>query len=146
MKKIKVYLDDFAFEPVRAHSTDAGLDIKSPSNFVVAPHGSATINTGVHISIPEGYAGFVKSKSGLNVKHDITAEGVVDAGFSGSVVIKLHNLGDEEYHISPKDKVAQIVILPILTPEIEYVSKEDLEEDAANASDRGNSGFGSTGK
>jgi dUTP pyrophosphatase len=143
---MKYFLDDFAFKPERAHETDAGLDIKSPGSFTVAPHGSAKINTGLHVSIPAGYAGFIKSKSGLNVNHDIVAEGVVDAGFSGSIVIKIHNLGDEEFYVEPKDKIAQLVLLPILTPDLELVSKEELEKDAALASDRGASGFGSTGK
>ena len=74
---MKVMLDSGAFAPTRAHKTDAGLDLRSPICIEVPANGSAVIDTGVHIELPNGTVGFLKSKSGLNVKHDITSEGVI---------------------------------------------------------------------
>lgn len=142
---MKVMLDKGAYMPVRAHEWDAGLDIRTPIPITIAPAtpyngaGKAIIDTGVHVEIPKGYVGFIKSKSGLNVNNNITAEGVVDCGFTGSIVIKLYNHGSTEYHFSAGDKITQLVILPILNPELELVGELDDTE-------RGASGFGSTGR
>ena len=137
--KIKVKLDKFAFKPVRAHADDAGLDLRSPSNRLIYPRESATIDTGVHIAIPKGYVGMLKSKSGLNVNHGITSEGVIDAGYTGSIKCKLYNNSDCYFRIKAGDKITQLVIMPIITPEIEYV--DELED-----TERGSDGFGSSGK
>lgn len=136
---MKVVLDENAKVPTRAHETDAGLDIYSTVNTYVPPKGSIIIDTGVHIEIPVGYVGMLKSKSGLNVKHSITSEGVIDAGYTGSICVKLYNNSNEYFKVEKGDKISQLVILPILTPEIEIV--ESLEK-----TERGNNGFGSTGK
>ena len=77
---MKIKLDAGAFMPLRAHETDAGLDLRSPFDCVVPARGSAVIDTGVHVQLPLGTAGMLKSKSGLNVKHGITSEGVIDVG------------------------------------------------------------------
>ena len=136
--KLKVMLDPGAIMPTRAHSTDAGLDLYSPVDAVVYHGDSVTIDTGVHAEIPAGYVGMIKSKSGLNVKHNITSEGVIDCGYTGSLVVKLYNHGNAAVHIAKKQKISQLVILPIITPELELV--DGLEE-----TERGNGGFGSTG-
>lgn len=155
IEKIKVKLDHGAYAPERAHSVDAGLDLRSPKDVYVPKSeceidfddlfncgevgiGSATIDTGVHVEIPEGYVGMLKSKSGLNVKHSILSEGVIDCGYTGSIVVKLYNLSDKGYMVHRGDKISQLVILPIITPEIELV--ENLED-----TERGTGGFGSTG-
>jgi dUTP pyrophosphatase len=137
--KMKVVIDDGAYLPERAHETDAGLDIRSPRKAVVFGHDSIVIDSGVHIEIPRGFVGFLKSKSGLNVKHGITSEGVIDCGYTGSIKVKLYNNSSEMYKVERGDKISQLVILPILTPELEEV--ESLEE-----TERGDNGFGSTGK
>lgn len=136
---MKVKLDEGAFMPTRAHGTDAGLDLYSPYALFAFPKDSVCIDTGVHIEIPKGFVGMIKSKSGLNVKHDITSEGVIDCGYTGSMVVKLYNHGEECFTIERGQKISQLVILPIITPELELV--EELEE-----TERGNGGFGSTGK
>lgn len=136
---MRITLDKNAFLPERAHSHDAGLDIKSPVTVIVPAHGSAVIDTGVHVEIGVGCVGFLKSKSGLNVKHDIQSEGVIDSGYTGSIVVKLYNLGDGDYLVERGDKISQLVILPILTPVIEVV-------DSLGETERGNNGFGSSGK
>lgn len=136
---MKVMLDPGATMPTRAHSTDAGLDIYSREDVVIKPGESFKFDTGIHMEIPAGYVGMLKSKSGLNVKHGITSEGVIDSGYTGSIVVKLYNLGKFPVYIQKGMKISQLVIMPIITPDLEKVdSLEDTE--------RGNGGFGSTGK
>lgn len=125
--------------PVRAHETDAGADLRSPIDAVVPARGSCVIDTGVHIQLPHGYVGMLKSKSGLNVKHGITSEGVIDEGYTGPVKVKLYNHSSYPYGVMRGDKITQLVIIPC-----EYVDF-DLVEDLDD-SDRGGDGFGSTGK
>lgn len=136
---MKIVLDKGAFMPKRAHEDDAGYDLYSPVDREIKPKGYTTIDTGVHFQIPKGYVGFIKSKSGMNVKFSITSEGVVDSGFTGSVFVKLYNNSYRPFHISKGDKITQIVFLPVLLPELEVV--DGLEE-----TERGNNGFGSTGR
>lgn len=136
---MRITLDKGAKMPTRAHSTDAGLDLYARETKFVPAHGSATFDTGVHIELPANTVGMLKSKSGLNVKYGITSEGVIDVGYTGSIVVKLYNNGDIFYTVDKGDKISQLVILPILTPELELV--ESLDE-----TERGTCGFGSTGK
>jgi deoxyuridine 5''-triphosphate nucleotidohydrolase (dut) len=138
MNRLKIQLDPGAFRPERAHSDDAGLDLRSPMDVIVKPHSSVEIDTGVHVAIPRGFVGMIRSKSGLMVNHEITTDGTIDAGYNGSIHVKLFNHGDWHYTIRRGDKVTQLVISPIITPEIELVSA--LEE-----TERGANGFGSTG-
>lgn len=88
---MKIVLDNGAFKPYKAHPEDAGFDLMARERQIVPAHGSAIFDTGVHIEIPQGFVGFLKSKSGLNVKHGITSEGVIDAGYTGSICVKLYN-------------------------------------------------------
>ena len=136
---MKVMLDPGAKMPTRAHATDAGLDIYAKDGQVVPAKGSAIFDTGVHVEIPVGYVGFLKSKSGLNVKHGITSEGVIDAGYTGSIVVKLYNHGSYDYRVEKGDKISQLVIMPIITPGLEEV-------DTLDDTERGAAGFGSSGK
>lgn len=137
--KINVMLDEGAIMPQRMHEYDAGYDIFSPVKECVWKHSSVTIDTGVHVEIPQGYVGMLKSKSGLNVKHSITGEGVIDSGYTGSIVAKLYNDSFQNYHIEKGDKIIQLVILPIITPELVLV-------DSLADTERGDNGFGSTGR
>lgn len=137
---MKITLDNGAYMPVRGHSTDAGMDLLTPIGFVVEPHSSATVDTGVHIELPPNTVGMLKSKSGLNVKYGITSEGVIDVGYTGSIVAKLYNHGNEPVAFAAGNKITQLVILPIVIPD-ELEAVESLE-----ATERGNNGFGSTGK
>lgn len=140
---MKVKIDDGAFVPTRAHEDDAGLDLYSPIDAMIGWPGSktgnsVTIDTGVHVEIPKGYVGFLKSKSGLNVKHGIVSEGVIDSGYTGSIAVKLYNHGNSTVFVQRGQKISQLVLLPIITPELELV--DSLEE-----TERGTGGFGSTG-
>lgn len=146
---MKVKLDKGAFMPTKAHESDAGFDLYAPYAVSVQGSccndagsvflGSATIDTGVHIAIPQGYVGMIKSKSGLNVKHGLTAEGVVDSGYTGSIVVKLYNHLNDEYLFNKGEKIAQLVVMPISTEGLELV--DELED-----TERGDGGFGSTGR
>ena len=136
---MKIKLEKWAFMPERAHATDAGADLRSPVAVTVWAHSSVVIDTGVHIELPPKTVGMLKSKSGLNVKHGITSEGVIDVGYTGSIRVKLYNHSDTPYEVKVGDKISQLVIMPILTPSFELV--DELEE-----TERGNGGFGSTGR
>ena len=137
--KIPVKLDMGAIMPTRAYPTDAGLDLYTPIECAIAPKNGAVIDTGVHVAIPNGYVGFLKSKSGLNVKRGITSEGVIDSSYRGSIVVKLYNNSPVVQTFNKGDKITQLVLLPIITPELELV--DELDE-----TDRGSNGFGSTGR
>lgn len=136
---MKIKLDPWAIMPTRAHDTDAGLDLYSCEEKTVPAFGSALFNTGVHVQLPPNTAGMIKSKSGLNVKHGITSDGVVDVGYTGSIRVKLYNHSDTAYRVKRGDKISQLVIVPVVIPPLVVV--DELEE-----SERGDNGFGSTGR
>jgi dUTP pyrophosphatase len=136
---LKVILDEGAKMPTKAHEADAGFDLYTPTRQVIRPHDSVVIDTGVHIQIPEGYVGFLKSKSGLNVRYNLVGEGVIDSGYTGSIVAKLRNSGDEFVILEEGQKCIQIVFLPIPFVQLEQV-------DSFEETERGDNGFGSTGK
>ena len=138
-EELRVRLDDGAYLPERAHDTDAGLDLRTPVDAYVRAGGSTVIDTGVHIQLPPGTVGMLKSKSGLNVKDGIVSEGVIDEGYTGSITVKLYNYGTEAKQFKAGDKITQLVVLPVL-----YVKVEQVEE--IQGGDRGDGGFGSTGR
>lgn len=136
---MEIMLEDGAYMPSRGHETDAGLDLRTPKATTVPAYGSATVDTGVHVALPRGCAGLLVSKSGLNVKHDITSTGLIDEGYTGSIVVKLYNHGGEDYAFEAGDKVTQLVVLPVVYEPLEQVT-------AFNLTARGDNGFGSTGR
>lgn len=138
-KTVKIKLDEGAFVPTRAYEGDGGLDLYAMTDQVVPARGSAIFDTGVHVELVPFTAGFLKSKSGLNVKHDLTSDGVVDVGYTGSICVKLYNHGDTDYMVHRGDKISQLVVVDIRIPHLEIVDELDETE-------RGNNGFGSTGR
>jgi dUTP pyrophosphatase len=134
--QMKIMLDNGAKMPTRAHPWDAGLDLYAMHDGEV--YLNTVFDTGVHVEIPEGYVGFIKSKSGLMVNHNITTDGTIDAHYTGSIKVKLFNHGEDSYLVHAGDKIAQLVIVPCIQPRMELV--DSLEE-----TDRGDNGFGSTG-
>lgn len=136
---MQIILDNGAYMPSRGHKTDAGLDLRTPKAMTVPAYGSTTIDTGVHVELPHGCAGLLVSRSGLNVRHDITSTGLIDEGYTGSIVVKLYNHGGEDYDFDAGDKITQLVVLPVVCDPVEQVS-------AFNRTERGDSGFGSTGR
>ena len=136
---MKVKLDPGAKVPTSAHLLDAGFDLYSREDKIIPAHGSAVFDTGVHIAIDPLVAGILMSKSGLNVKHDLTNTGVIDPGYTGAIVVKLYNDGDKDYEVKQGDKISQILFVPVIKPNFELV--DDLDR-----SERGTGGFGSTGR
>lgn len=136
---MEIMLDDGAYLPSRGHASDAGLDLRTPKAVSVPAYDSVTVDTGVHVALPHGCAGLLVSKSGLNVKYNITSTGLIDEGYAGSIVVKLYNNGSECHVFEAGDKITQLVVIPVV--------REPLEQVAAFLpSERGDNGFGSTGR
>lgn len=136
---IRTKIRDDAFLPERAHDTDAGADIRTPEGFWLRAHDSEIVATGVHIELPAGTVGMLKSKSGLNTRYGIVSEGVIDEGFSGEIIVKLYNLSDHDYMFQRGDKITQLVVMPV-----HYVTYEQVDE--IQGGERGTDGYGSTGR
>ena len=144
-------LDPKAKLPVRAHSTDAGLDLFALESFELAKFERKSIKTGIAAAIPEGYVGFIKEKSGYAQKLGFhVLAGVVDCGYSGDISVVLYNprghtkdeSGQKVFNDTIKfeagQKIAQMVVLPVSLCEVEEV-------DELGDTDRGSGSFGSTG-
>lgn len=136
---MKIVLDNGAYMPIRAHTYDGGLDLYAREDAYIRANNSYLFDTGVHVQIPEGCVGFVKSKSGLMVNHGILTDGTIDCGYTGPIKVKLFNHGGSKYEVKAGDKIAQLVIVPCVLLPMELV--DSLEE-----TDRGDNGFGSTGR
>lgn len=137
---MRVKLDKGAYMPTRSHREDAGWDLRARESYVIRAHGSVVVNTGVHVELPDGTVGMIKSRSGLNTKHSIVCEGVIDVGYTGAILVKLHNLSDVSYVVEPGDRIGQLVVLPLV-----YI--DSLQEvDALGESERGENGYGSSGR
>ena len=137
---IDVVLDEGAVMPSKAHEDDAGFDLYSMTEQTIYAGNSAVFDTGVHMAIPKGYAGEVVGRSGLNINYDIICpQGTVDAGYTGSIKVKLYNMGKYNYIVRKGDRIAQLIIVP--------VSKAELAEvGVLIGTDRGNTGFGASGR
>jgi len=122
----------------------AGMDICAllETPVCLEPGASALIPTGLAVEVPEGFGAFLFARSGLAVKHGIALSngvGVVDADYRGEVRVGLINLSQTAYEIKPGERIAQLVLMP--APQVAVVEVESLEE-----TERGEGGFGSTGR
>ena len=136
---LKVKLDEDAKLPTRAYPTDAGLDLYSREDVILRSGNGWVFDTGVHAEIPAGYYGKLESKSGLMTRECIFCPGgIIDSGYGGSIAAMLFNLGDEDYHVHKGDKICQMIIMACETPSV------DIGEIVSG--ERGDSGFGSTGR
>ena len=136
---MQIKLDTGAYMPTKAHRQDAGWDLYSRDTAVVKAGSSEIFDTGVHILIPDGYAGVLVSKSGLNVNKDLTSTGLIDAGYTGSIKVKLYNHGTDDYIVFAGNKISQIMFVPIVD-NVSFVRVEEFEQ-----TERGEDGFGSSG-
>lgn len=137
---MKIVLDEGAYMPEKAHRADAGYDLRTPKRVVLRRGENVTIDTGVHMQIPDGWFGQMFSKSGLNTKKNIVSlGGTIDSGFTGSVDVTLYNFGNEDYVFETGDKIVQIVFMPCGSFSMTQV--DELED-----TDRGDKGFGSSGR
>ena len=125
--------------PTRAHPYDAGLDLYAMNNVWIRPQSSEFFDTGVHVQIPRGMVGLIRSRSGLMRRDEITTDGTIDADYTGSIGITLFNHSRADRFIKAGDRIAQLVIVPCFLGNPEVV--DELEE-----TERGAGGFGSTGR
>lgn len=140
MKKTIEYYSETGLEITKAHDDDAGFDLRTPVPFILPSHSYWVVDTGIHVDIPKGYAGLIVSKSGLNVKHSIMSTGLIDSGYTGSIVVKLYNFGMDDYEFGEGDKISQLMILPIFrgnSKKIKMINRN---------TSRGSNGFGSSGR
>lgn len=131
-------LEEGAKLPTRGHAQDAGLDLYSREAKTIPLYGYEEFDTGVHVELPPGSCGLLVSKSGLNINRNLISTGLIDEGYSGSIKVKLYNLGDKDQRIQKGAKISQLLILPVMT------MNPVLVEEVAGG-DRGSDGFGSTG-
>jgi len=133
-------LSENAVIPKYAKESDAGLDLSSDSFDKILAGQRGLVSTGLAFEIPVGYFGSIRDRSGIAVKNGIhVLAGVIDSGYRGEIKVCLQNLSDRDFEIKIGDRIAQIIIQPILIPEIEEVTE-------LSSSERGDGGFGSTGK
>lgn len=136
-----LYNSSTGYAPTRAYDGDAGIDIHSAENVSIHPGQRRLVSTGLRIALPKNTVGDIRPRSGLAAKHGVTvlnAPGTVDEGYRGEVKVNLINHGSIPHHITKGDRIAQLVVVPIIKPVL--VESEDLGETA-----RGDSGRGSTG-
>ncbi len=109
--------------PRRKHPTDAGLDLYSIKDYIISPHSFCVVQTGVSVEIPENCMGWITNKSSSNF---LVGAGVVDEGYQGELLVKVFNVLDEPIEIKYGQAVAQLIILPILRPDLEWVLSNDF--------------------
>lgn len=144
MRKIRIKIQvegDKVALPGYKTKDSAGCDLINQGGAVrLLPLDRAFIHTGVHISLPEGYEAQVRGRSGLNKNNGIVVPtGTIDADYRGEIGVVVYNLSREDYTIQPGDRIAQLVISPVIQADWQQVESLDLTE-------RGSKGFGSTGK
>ncbi|MCR4693850.1 MAG: dUTP diphosphatase [Pseudobutyrivibrio sp.] len=137
-------LTDSATVPQRGSLYAAGYDLFADINedIEIMPHETKLIGTGLSMEIPEGYFGGVFARSGLSMKEGLrpaNCVGVIDSDYRGEVKVSLHNDSEVLRVVTPQEKIAQLVVLPFLS--VEFNEVESLSD-----TDRGQGGFGSTGK
>ena len=137
-----IKLSEKATLPTRAHDNDAGLDLYAAESARIVPGARVSVGTGLAVAIPDGLAGLVLPRSGLALKHGVTlvnSPGLIDAGYRGEVRVVLLNTDQTiDFHCTPGDRIAQLLLVPIATA-------SPMQADALDTSTRGSGGFGSSG-
>ena len=130
-----------AVMPAYAHASDAGMDVRSVRELVIPPGGRALVPTGLVVNLPAGYEAQVRPRSGLALKAGVTvlnSPGTIDAGYRGEIGVILANFGQDDFKVNVGDRIAQLVIAPVLQPVV-------VEATEVDSTDRGAGGFGATG-
>lgn len=145
--RVHLLRSDQRLLPRYASAGAAGLDLSAALTepLQLQPRARAAVPTGIAIALPPGHEGQVRPRSGLARKHGVTvvnAPGTIDEDFRGEVHVLLVNLGNEPYTIEPGDRIAQLVVAPVTR--VEVLTVADPAE--LGASDRGEGGFGSSGR
>jgi dUTP pyrophosphatase len=128
--------------PYRANEGDAGLDLFSIEEKVIEPGETALIRTGIQLELPQGTEAQVRPRSGLALKHSVTvlnSPGTIDEGYRGEINVILINHGKQSFRIEKQMRIAQMVVAPVLP-----ITLEEIDE--LSSSERGEGGFGSSGK
>ena len=140
-------LHENAILPTRGTALAAGVDLYAllpdgQESAAVPPQGKYLFPTGIAVEIPEGYVGLVFARSGLGIKQGVCLSngvGVIDSDYRGEIGVGLVNLGGEAYTVQPADRIAQLMVVPVVRPEL-------VQVDALDETERGAGGFGSTGR
>ncbi len=130
--------------PARSRPGDAAYDLRCAEGFLLWPGEQATIPTGVAVALPAGTAGLVLPRSGLAARHGISVvngPGLIDPNYRGEVRVVLVNLGAERFEAAAGDRIAQLLLVPFLSPDVALVEALPPAPD-----DRGENGFGSSGR
>lgn len=135
---MNVMLDKRAYLPEKAHDDDAGYDLRVVKGYMIHPGQSRTMETGVHIELPKNTVAYVKNRSSMWNKK-LMVDGTIDPGYTGPIKVTMYNGGSETAMIKFGDKVAQLVFHETLSPQLKVVDK-------FKETDRGDGGFGSTGR
>lgn len=139
LKFKKLHYD--AILPTRGNEDDVGLDLYNLDDIHIPALDRRTLRTGLAVQLPKSYAGYIQSRSGLAHKfgiHVLNSPGLIDPGYRGELKVILHNTSDREVLIKMGARIAQLVVVPVETPEPVIV--DELDE-----TDRGDAGIGSTG-
>ena len=125
--------------PSYAHKGDAGLDLRATEDTLLKSGESKLVSTGIKVAIPQGYVGLIKDRSGLAAKSGIhILAGVIDSGYRGEIGVVLYNTSEKDFSVSGGERIAQLLIMPVAEVEVEEASLETTE--------RGEKGWGSSGR
>ena len=130
--------------PERTRPGDAGYDLRTAESFSLWPGERATVPTGVAVALPPGIAGLVVPRSGLAARHGISVvngPGLIDPNYRGEIRVVLVNLGDARFEAAVGDRIAQLLMVPFMTPGACVVDELPPSPD-----ERGENGFGSSGR
>lgn len=133
--KIKIINCGYKHSPFRAHANDAGADVYTTKDYILAPHTTTKIPLGFGLELPDGYAAFVFPRSGLSSKGIVCELPPIDSGYRGEVHTIVTNCSDNDYTVVEGTRIGQLVIMPVVVAD--FIT-EDIEE-------RGTGAFGSTG-
>lgn len=138
---MEVKIDNGAKMPTYGTGYSAGMDLYATNEAVIKPHESAVFGTGFHCELRPHTFGLVCNRSGLNFKSGVTlhGNGVIDEDYRGEIKVKLYNDSDCEVKIEKGERIAQMVVLP-------YIQEDFKQVETLKSSERGESGFGSTGR
>lgn len=147
----EIFVNSLEYAPKRKYKEDAGADLTSNEETCILPGQNKLVHTGLRLEIPYGYFGSVVSRSGLAAKHRVfvlNAPGIIDAGYTGEILVNLCNLGESPYHIEIGARIAQLIVQPCCMVEFRVKPVEEMKEEEPSAEDlvrRGENGHGSTG-
>lgn len=138
--KVKVKVLNDKCKPYRAHDWDSGLDLRANVDDVITlkQFEPVLVGSGIAIELPRGYEGQIRPRSSFNKRGVLSSFGTIDCDYRGEIGIVLTNLTSNEVKIYPGDRIAQLVVAPVVVPVVEYV-------DELSSTERGSGGFGSSG-